>query len=688
MATKTTYRKKSDVMPKRRNAEKFDSIAERRKKSDDIRTDNDLLHRMEVSWNNDDEVRKEGERCHRYVYGDQWGDMTFYDGRWMTEREYIICRGKVPLTMNLLRRMITSVEGSFLKQKSEPCCIPFSSDGAQGAEMLTRTLITNWRRSYNSMSSQTRSALENFLIRGVGVMGDSWERTMNGKYDAVTKLYDPRKVAIESTMNDPLMRDITLIGIIHDAHPIDFLSKFGTRIKKKTLEKVKDEYGEIRQRSWMEPEVDNNEKNGLEYLDFKNNNDPSLWRFYEIWTREIKTMILCVDPARPIMPFKVENVDKFQLDEYDGLTVLQENERRRKEAIEFGIPDEEVPYIDYGQFGEDGDFDGTGEFPDVYWYVKFLTPNGTVIDEYVSPYECGCPITVVKYPYVNGEVHSYISDGLPMQKFFNRMWVLNDAAIRSTAKGALVMDTRAIGDDQTPEEIKQQWGDPDGVVFYDSKRGGQLPRQVSNTSTNVGIDQSLSMTIKLMEDALGSHGAAQGKDALSGQSGSLYAQQAANSEKMLLPILEAFREFMKQVTYKKLSIINQFYENGRPINTYGSDLDVSRYDRSLLDDLEYDVTIINTDDIETAAAVNNEVAMNIFSRGADYAKAILQTGTWNPQFKDRALRVISEQEAAMQAAQQAQAADAQQLAALQQGLPQAQAQQLSNDLYNGNKMVG
>jgi hypothetical protein len=57
---------------------------------------------------------------------------------------------------------------------------------------------------------------------------------------------------------------------------------------------------------------------------------------------------------------------------------------------------------------------------------------------------------VVKYPYVNGEVHSYISDGLPMQKFFNRMWVLNDAAIRSTAKGALVMDTRAIGDDQTP----------------------------------------------------------------------------------------------------------------------------------------------------------------------------------------------------------------------------------------------
>ena len=169
-------------------------------------------------------------------------------------------------------------------------------------------------------------------------------------------------------------------------------------------------------------------------------------------------MVLCVDPARPIMPFKVEDVDKFGLDEYDGLTVMEENERRRKEAEELGIPDEEVPYIDYGQFGDEGDFDGTGEIVDMYWYVQYLTPNATIIDEYVSPYECGCPITVVKYPYVNGEVHSYISDGLEMQRFYNRMWVLDDATIRSAAKGALAMDTRATSDDQTPEEMRLNRG--------------------------------------------------------------------------------------------------------------------------------------------------------------------------------------------------------------------------------------
>ena len=690
MATKR-YTKKSDVV-KRKPAEKFDSLAERRKQSQDVRNDSALLQRMETAWRNDEETRQEGERCHRFVYGDQWGDMTFYDGKWMTERQYLMCRGKVPLTNNVTRRLITAVKGSYLKQKSEPRCLPFSADSVEAAEMLSRTLVTNWRRSYNSMSAQLSNALENFLIRGIAVMGESYERTPSGKYDAKTKLYDPRKVAVECTMNDPLMDDISLVGIIHDAKPIDFLSKFGTRVKKKTLDAIKEEYGNDTYDRYSEIELDNNEKNRLEYLDFYGNNDPSRWRFYEVWTKEVKSMILCVDPARPIMPFKVENVDKFGLDEYDGLTVLEENERRRKEAVEFGIQDNEVLYIDYGQYGEDGDFDGTGEFVDIYWYVKFLTPRGTVIDEYVSPYTCGCPITIVKYPYVNGEVHSYINDVIPQQKYINRLVTLNDIAIRSTAKGALIVDKRSLeeNDDQTMEEIRQQWSDPDGVVFWDSQLGGNPPRQVSNTSTNVGIDTALSMQLGLMEDISGVHGAAQGKDALSGQSGSLYAQQAQNSSTMLMPILEAFREFTKSVAQKKMSILNQFYEDGRPINTYGTDLQVSRYDRALVEDLEYEITIINTDDVETAAMVGNQVAMQIFARGAMDAKALLEAGTWPTQFKEKALRVIAEQEAAMQAQQQAQAADASQIAALQRSLtPQAQqqAQQVSNGFMNDSMMV-
>lgn len=680
--TKTRYIKMSAVMPKKSNKPKFDSIAERRKQSGDLRHDRHLLQRMEAAWENDRPVREEGERCHRFVYGDQWGDMTYYDGQWMTERKYLECRGKVPLTNNVTRRLITAVKGNYLGQKSEPRCLPFNSESAPGAEMLSRALTTNWRRRYNSMSVQLSNAVENFLIRGVVVMGESFERTSSGKFDAKTKLYDPRKVAIECNMNDPLMDDISLIGIIHDVKPLDFLSKFGIRIGRDKMYDIQNEYGNRAYQHSPENQVDNNKRNSLEYLDFYSNNDPTRWRFYEIWTKEIKSMILCYDPARLNDPFKVEDVNKFRLEEYDGLTVLQENERRRKEAIELGIPEDEVVYIDYGQYGKQGMFDGTGPFVDEYWYVKFLTPNGTVIDEYVSPYECGCPITVAKYPYVNGEVHSYINDVIPQQKYINRLVTLNDIVIRSTAKGSLAVDKRSLeeNDDQTIDEIRQQWSDPDGLVLWDSSLGGQPPKQMSNTSTNVGIDTALSMQLGLMEDISGVHGAAQGKDALSGQSGSLYAQQAANSNTMLRAVLEAFSEFTKRVAYTKLSVINQYWEDGRPINTYGSSYgEVRRFDRRLLEDLDYEVTIINSDDMETAATVSNQVALQIFEKGAIDAQALLQVGNWPQQFKEKALKVIAEQKAAMMQQQ----ADAQQLASLQQGLPQQQAQQIGNGLMSG-----
>lgn len=675
------FTKKSDIMPKHRVVEKFDSLAERQKQSDDIRQENDILHRMEVAWRNDEYVREEGERCHRYVYGDQWGDIVEYDGKLMTERKMLQMRGKVPLTNNVTRRLITAVKGSYMRQKSEPRFIPYG-DNVDGAEMLSRALITNWRRSYNNMSAQLSNAIENFLVRGAAVMGESYERVSDGRFDARTKLYDYRKVAIESAMNDPLMDDISLIGIIHDVRPNDFFAKFGPRIKKSTYKAIEEEYGKSKDNETGYADVDNNDRNSLYYLDFYNNNDPMRWRFYEVWTKEIKNMILCVDPARPIDPFKVVDVDKLGLDEYDGRTVVEENERRRQEAKEFGIPDEEVPYIDYGQFGDKGDFDGTGEFVDEYWYVRFLTPKGTIIDEYVSPYECGCPITVVKFPYINGEVHSYISDVIPQQRYINRLVTLNDASIRAAAKGSLVVDTFGLSDDQTVEEVKDQWGDPDGVVFWDSKKGGQKPFQMSNTSTNVGIDTALSMQLGLMEDISGVHGAAQGKDALSGQSGSLYAQQAANSSTMLLPVLEAFRDFVKSVATKKMSVINQFWETGRPINTYGSDLKIQRFDRSLLDDLEGEITIINGDDMETAATVANQVAMQIFARGAMDAEGLLNAGTWPQQFKDKALKVIADQKAAMM--QQNYMANPNQLAQLQTELPQQQAAQLGRDMYNGN----
>ena len=143
-----------------------------------------------------------------------------------------------------------------------------------------------------------------------------------------------------------------------------------------------------------------------------------------------------------------------------------------------------------------------------------------------------------------------------------------------------------------------------------------------------------------------------------------------------------FSDFTKSVAYKKLSIINQYWEDGRPIDMYGSSYsEVKHWDRSLLDDLDYWITIINSDDMENATTATNQVAMEIFGKGAQNARALLEVGTWPQQFKDKALRILDQQEAAM-AQQQA---DAQQLAQLQQGMPQqGNMRQMQDQMMNGN----
>ena len=50
--------------------------------------------------------RKDRERNKRYNYGDQWGDVVCVDGKKMTEEQYILSQGNIPLKTNLIRRLV------------------------------------------------------------------------------------------------------------------------------------------------------------------------------------------------------------------------------------------------------------------------------------------------------------------------------------------------------------------------------------------------------------------------------------------------------------------------------------------------------------------------------------------------------------------------------------------------------
>lgn len=596
----------------------------------------ELLDRAKSCWENMRNMREKRQRCFRFVYGDQWGDLINVNYKTITEREYISARNRTPLTNNVTRRLVNATVGTFLKEKAEPVGIARNPEKKKDAEMLTMALQSNWQSQNSNMEVLLATVFEDYIIGGFVFSRESWSM-FEGDWDTYTYMPNPAYCFLSSTMRDPLNRDMNLIGEIHDITPNEFFARF-KGMSNVQIQDLKAEYGELSHSPTL---LQLDEKNDLRYLDFYGNNNPDLYRVYEIWTKEIKQRVRCWDVLKgTLFKCEIDNINKTALEEY-GHTIEEENNQRMKLGLMQGMDADDIPLIDYGQLNTSNE--KLGMFYDEYWYYQFLTPRGTILKEGESPYEHGHPYSVSFYPFVNGQVQSFIEDVIPQQKYINRLVSMQDMIMRSTAKGVLLIDKRSIAYDSSREEIKDQWGDPDGVIVYDSTKGGEIPRQVANQSTNVGADTMLSLQLKLMEDISGIHGATQGKDALSGQSAALYAQQASNASTMILNILQRFEYFIRSIAIKKMKNIQQFYNEPRYINIVGREYaGVKEYDPKRAKDLECYISIVKQGATPVASAIQNQLFIDMWRNGAISAKALLQ-GSDLP-FADKMLRVIEAEE--------------------------------------------
>jgi hypothetical protein len=80
--------------------------------------------------------------------------------------------------------------------------------------------------------------------------------------------------------------------------------------------------------------------------------------------------------------------------------VQAENMKRMEQAQRNGIPYNEIPFIK------------AEWFMDSYWYYYFLSPLGDILAEGETPYEHKShPYVFKAYPFIDGEIHSFVSDG-------------------------------------------------------------------------------------------------------------------------------------------------------------------------------------------------------------------------------------------------------------------------------------
>ena len=630
-------------MCRRSGAENADSVARSRARN----RGNDRGRAMEVLmeaqgyYMNMERFRRERERNKRYNYGDQWSDVICVDGREMTEAQYIMEQGSVPLKNNMIRRLTRNVIGVYRSQSTEPTCYARDRDEQGLAETMSTVLQYNMQ--LNRMGEIYARSMEEFLISGL-VVHRKWYGRRNDKEDCWTDNVQPNNFFVDNNMRDFRAWDCTCIGEIHDVSfeavcqqfarsPEDYRWLAEVYSAAKDRPRLMQAWGEFGySQDW----------DG----DFLTPRDATRCRVIEVWRKESKPRYWCHD-------YNSGDVFKIEVGDY-GEMVAAENARRMAQGAQAGMPAYEIPLIRAEWMMDD------------YWYYYYLSPLGDILAEGETPYEHKShPYVFKAYPFIDGEVHSFVGDVIDQQRYTNRLVTLYDWIMRASAKGVLLVPEDSIPKGMSPEDFAQAWVRFNGVVVFKPSQSGQLPQQVAANSTNIGISELLQVQLKFFEDISGVNGALQGKPGYSGMSAALYNQQTQNATTSLLDLLEVFNGFITEAAYKDVKNMQQFYDRKRVFHIAGRTGRMAEYDPQKIRNVEFDLSIVPSTATPAYRAMANDFLMKIWESGQITLRQMLETGEF--PFADQLLQSLASQQEQLERGERPDGMPAELMARTQEG---------------------
>lgn len=605
----------SRIAPGRNDAAEIDTVVSAKRYGD--RRAFDILMEAQYYWSQMDDFRKDRERNKRYTYGFQWDDMICVDGKSMSEEEYIKSQGNVPLKNNLIRRLVRSVLGVYRSQSKEPTCTARDRDEQKLGETMSTILQCNMQ--LNRMNDVYARTMEEFLISGFIVHRKSYG-WRNGKEDCWTDYVQPNNFFIDNNMRDFRGWDVSVLGEVHDISFGQLCEQFASSPQE--YRQLRDIYKWAARKDYIATYAERFGYSRLENYDFLFTSEPGRCRVIEIWRKEQKPRYRCHD---------YQNGDIFKIDEEDyAQVVLTENEERMRMAKEAGMPEDEVPLIKATWFVDD------------YWYFYYLSPFGDILREGETPYEHGShPYVFKAYPFIDGEIHSFVADVIDQQRYTNRLITLYDWIMRASAKGVLMMPEDCLPHGMSIDDIAESWTEFNGVIVYKPSKSGKVPEQVANNSTNIGIAELLNMQLKFFEDISGVTGALQGKPGYSGESASHYNQQTENATKSLLDLLECFSCFVVDGAYKDVKNMQQFYDSKRVFNIAGKSGAQIEYDPKKIRDVEFDLSITESTSTPAYRHLANDMLMQLYQSQAISVEQLLEHGDF--PFADELLQSIKSQ---------------------------------------------
>ncbi len=477
------------------------------------------------AWTGLADFRADRERNKRYTYGRQWDDVIEVEGSYMTEAAYLRSQGSVPLKNNLIRRLVRNVLGVWRSEFRLPTLKARDSEEAKLGKLLNKLLACNAQS--NRLEELYARTMEEFLISGLAIHRKSYG-LLRGRMDCRTDYVHPANFFFTSDGCDFRGWDLSMVGELHNTTLGSVELKFG--LDAEAMERLAHAAGAI-----------------------PGARDAKV-TIMEIWREEGELYYVWHDR------------------ESGKLVRMPANDNQGSEKLD--IPKETEVRREWRRV----------------WKYSFLGPGGIVLKEGISPYSHGShPYVVRFYPYIDGEVHSFVADVIDQQRYTNRLITMYDWVMRASAKGVLLFPEGSLPEDTDLEEIADEWSRFNGVITYRAKAGMPAPQQVSSTGAHGGITDLLNIQLQMFEDISGVNSALQGKLESSSVSGTLFSQQTQNAMTSLRDLIASYREFVLEGTMKDACNLLKFYSREKMSRIAGAELsdlrdtDLSRFSSPDLD---------------------------------------------------------------------------------------------------------
>lgn len=584
----------------------------------------DFLNECAACWNALDEARRKLRRSLMYSYGDQWGDYVRDPDtmNYITEGDLIKKNGKVPLKNNMIAPILSNIDGQLRQNIVRPVCVARDRNEASIGEMMS--VAVEYVHDINELEEVDSDSMR-MLLNG-GVTAQRIEYGMNpakSRCDVWVHSVNPSRIFFNMNLEDVRMWDVTCIGELFDMSLNEVIAHFGHSPEEK--ERIMSIYGD--KAGLLE---ENGALQGYEAsnMTFFSPSYPHLCRVILGWKLETRDAYCWNDTLRGTWGYLPYNDDSRVLLE-------QANEERRRNALEHGVQDKDFLGIEYRYATER------------YWYYRYMSPYGDILQEGRSPYWHGEHNYVLHlYPLIQGKLGNFVEQFIDQQRAINRTATLIDFIRGTSSKGVLVVDDDAF-ESMSREEVIDEYVRYNGVLFVKLKPGQSIDgvvRQYNSGAAVAGDFELLNLQLRLINEISGVNSAMQGQAPKAGTPASLYAQQVQNSSLNLRGLFDAFRTFRRRRDIKLMKTIQQFYSEKRYLDIAGNDYseEAKWYSPEKVRNAEFDLTISEGYNTPAYQMIANDFLMELFKMQAIDAKTMLENSSY--PFAKKIVEVIKRNE--------------------------------------------